>query len=65
MTFRIAAIQMNTQGDKAANLATAGRLIDEAVGEGADLVALPEMFNIYGTPEEIRAGRESVPGPDQ
>lgn len=63
MTLRIGAIQMNTQADKEANLATAGRLIDEAVAQGASLVALPEMFNIYGTSEEIRAGRESMPGP--
>lgn len=63
MTYRIGAIQMNTQADKAANLATAGRLIDEAAAQGADVVALPEMFNIYGTAEEISAGRESIPGP--
>ena len=62
MTFRIGAIQMNTQGDKDANLATAGHLINEAAAQGADMVALPEMFNIYGTTEEIRGGRESFPG---
>ena len=63
MTVRNAAIQMNTQGDKEATLATAAQLIDEAAAQGAALVALPEMFNIYGTSDEIRAGRESVPGP--
>jgi predicted amidohydrolase len=62
MTVRIGAIQMNTQGDKDANLATAGRLIDEAAAQGAHMVALPEMFNIYGTPQEIRTGRETFPG---
>jgi predicted amidohydrolase len=63
MTFRIGAVQMNSQGNKEANLATAGRLIDEAAAQGADVVALPEMFNIYGTSDEIRAGREPMGGP--
>ena len=30
MSFRIAAVQMNTQADKAENLRKAGALIDEA-----------------------------------
>ena len=62
MTVRIAAVQMNTQGDKAANLAKAEQLIDDAARQGAQLVALPEMFNIYGTAAEIRAGREPLGG---
>jgi predicted amidohydrolase len=63
MSLRIAAIQMNSQADKAKNLATARRLIDAAVEDGADLVALPEMFNILGTPADMLANREVVPGP--
>ena len=63
MSYRMAACQMNTRSDKAANLRTAERLIDEAVAGGADFVALPEMFNIYGTREEIRGGREPEGGP--
>jgi predicted amidohydrolase len=62
MSFRIAAVQMNTQADKAENLRKAGALIDEAAALGADLVALPEMFNVYGTAEEIRDGREPLGG---
>ena len=34
MSYRIAAIQMNSQADKAKNLAKAGALIDEAAGVG-------------------------------
>ncbi|MEM8861910.1 MAG: nitrilase-related carbon-nitrogen hydrolase, partial [Chloroflexota bacterium] len=48
MTFRIAAVQMNTQDDKDKNLETAERLIDEAASMGANMVGLPEMFNILG-----------------
>lgn len=62
MSFRIAAVQMNTQADKAENLRKAGALIDEAAALGADLVALPEMFNVYGTAQEIRDGREPLGG---
>lgn len=44
--LRIAAVQMNTQADKQANLTKAGALIDEAARLGAHWVALPEMFNM-------------------
>ncbi len=63
MSFRIAAIQMNSRADKAQNLTTAARLIDEAAQAGAGLVALPEMFNVLGTPADMQANREPVPGP--
>jgi predicted amidohydrolase len=63
MTFRIAACQMNSRADKDANLATAERLIDEAARLGADLVALPEMFNMLGTRDHVREGAEPLMGP--
>lgn len=63
MSFRIAACQMNSRSDREANLATADRLIDEAAAMGAQMVGLPEMFNLLGTNEEILAGGEAVPGP--
>ena len=63
MSFRIAACQMSAGNDKDANLASASRLIDEAAGLGAKMVALPEMFNLLGTDDEILNGGESVPGP--
>lgn len=61
MSVRVAACQMNSQGDKERNLETAGRLIDEAAGLGAQVVALPEMFNLLTTPDEMLAGAEPVP----
>ena len=60
-TFRIGAIQMNSQGDKAKNLETAERLIDEAAGLGAQMVGLPEMFNCLGEYEDTVKGAEIVP----
>ncbi len=62
MSFRMAAVQMNSQDDKEKNLATAGKLIDEAAGKGAKLVALPEMFNFLGADEDMAKGAEDVPG---
>ena len=48
---RIAAIQMVSAPEVAANLAAAGRLIAQAATEGARLVALPEYFCILGRHE--------------
>ena len=61
--LRIAACQMNSQSDKDANLATAERLIDEAAGLGAQMVGLPEMFNMLGEDADTLNGAEPVPGP--
>lgn len=49
------------------NLATAGRLIDEAVGQGAQLVALPEYFPIIGAADadRVRASEALGSGPIQ
>ncbi|MCB9433258.1 MAG: carbon-nitrogen hydrolase family protein [Ardenticatenaceae bacterium] len=61
-TFRIAACQMNSQNDKAANLRRAGELIDEAAALGAQMVGLPEMFNMLGEREDSLRGAEDIPG---
>ena len=45
---RIAAVQMISTPEVAANLATAARLIAAAADQGAQLVALPEYFPIIG-----------------
>jgi nitrilase len=54
MTVRIAALQMISAPDVAANLATAARLIAEAADRGAQLVALPEYFPIIGPGDATR-----------
>ncbi len=46
--MRVAAVQMISTPRVAENLATAGRLVAEAVAQGARLVALPEYFPIMG-----------------
>lgn len=53
--YRVAAIQMVSEPDVAANLVAAGRLIGEASAQGARLVALPEYFPIVGRSEQDKA----------
>lgn len=47
----IAAIQMNSGADVAANLAAAGRLLADARAQGAQLAVLPENFALMGVRE--------------
>jgi predicted amidohydrolase len=61
--LRAAAIQLNSTNDKARNLAAAERLVRGAVAEGAELVALPEKWNLLSAGEELVAGAESLDGP--
>jgi predicted amidohydrolase len=61
--FRAAAVQLNSSDDKQANLARAGRLVQEAAAEQARLVVLPEKFNVLGGPEHLRTGAETLDGP--
>jgi predicted amidohydrolase len=64
---RIAALQMVSGPRVADNLAIAGRLIEEAVGQGAQLVALPEYFPIIGATDadRVRAREDFGQGPIQ
>lgn len=61
--MRVAAVQMNSQDDKAANVARAEYWIDQAAARGADLVALPETFDFCGAPERRAEHAEPIPGP--
>ena len=61
--LRVAVVQMNSQEDKAANLAAAERWIDEAVAQGAELVGLPEYVNYLGPKELHEVNAEPIPGP--
>jgi predicted amidohydrolase len=61
--LRAAAVQLNSTGDKERNLATAESLIRGAAGAGAELLVLPEKFNVLGTAAEMRAGAEPLNGP--
>jgi predicted amidohydrolase len=56
-------VQLNSNGDKARNLAAAEGLVRAAGAEGAELVALPEKWNLLASGEEMAAGAESLEGP--
>ncbi|MDP2169316.1 MAG: carbon-nitrogen hydrolase family protein [Rhodocyclaceae bacterium] len=60
--LRLAALQMISGPDLAPNLATAARLIGEAAGRGAQLVALPEYFPIIEASQETRLAVREAEG---
>ena len=60
--IRVAAVQMHAGEDKAANIATALTMIDDAAGTGARLVVLPEIWTFLGPSSGQRAAAETVPG---
>jgi len=61
--LRAAAVQLNSNGDKDRNLDAAERLVRAAAADGAELVALPEKWNLLAGGEELLAGAESLEGP--
>jgi len=60
---RVAAVQLNSNGDKERNLAAAERLVRAAAADGAEFVALPEKWNLLADGEELVAGAEPLDGP--
>jgi len=60
--FRVAALQMVSGPDVAANLVTAGALAEEAAAAGAKLVALPEYFGIMGMRDTDKLAARERPG---
>jgi len=62
MTYLAAAIQMNAGADKGANLERAERLVRVAAARGANLIALPEVFNWRGRRAEQAAAAETLDG---
>jgi deaminated glutathione amidase len=61
--MRAAAVQLNSTDDKRRNMETADRLTREAAADGADLIVLPEKFNVLGEHDDYVAGAESLDGP--
>jgi len=62
-TFLVAAAQMTSTADRARNLGTALRLVNEAADLGAKLVGLPENFAFMGRDEDRISGAETLEGP--
>jgi predicted amidohydrolase len=60
--LRVAAVQLNSSTDEAANLAAADRLTRAAAAEGASLIVLPEKWTALGPDEELRDAAQTLEG---
>jgi deaminated glutathione amidase len=60
--MRAAAVQLNSNEDKDRNLEIADRLTRAAAADGANLIVLPEKFNVFGEHEHYVAGAEPIEG---
>ena len=58
--MRAAAVQLNSTDDKDRNLEVAARLVRDAAGDGAQLVVLPEKWNVLGESDVLREGAEPL-----
>ena len=65
--YRVAAIQMTSGNDVAANLAAAGALVAKAAAAGASLVLLPENFGLMAlhARDKVAAREADGDGPQQ
>jgi deaminated glutathione amidase len=61
--LKVAAVQLNSTADVAANMASAERHTRAAVGAGASLVVLPEKWTAMGSDDQLRAAAEPLDGP--
>lgn len=61
--FIAAAIQMDTQDNKAENLRQMESFVDEAADREARLIGMPEFVNYTGDREGELANAETIPGP--
>src|SRR5699024_1801822 len=59
--MKIALVQMNTKQDKEKNIKDIKNFIDEAAGNGAELVSLPEYCTYLGKDEDKSKHAELIP----
>lgn len=60
--MRVAAVQMSSGGQKAANIAAADAMVRAAAADGANLILLPEKWTAIGGGEILRAAAEEIGG---
>jgi deaminated glutathione amidase len=61
--LRAAVVQLNSTNEKTRNLDAAERLVRAAAADRAELVTLPEKWNLLAGGEELLAGAEPLDGP--
>jgi predicted amidohydrolase len=59
---KAAAVQLNSGADVEANIAAADEHVRAAAADGATLVVLPEKWTVMGSPEDLRAGAQTLDG---
>jgi predicted amidohydrolase len=60
--MRVAAVQLSSGADPAANRVTADRLVRAASADGARVVVLPEKWTAMGSDEQLLAAAEPIDG---
>jgi len=63
MSLTVGVAQFAPIHDKSANYETVRRMMKDLVGQGAELIVLPEMFVHDFVLGELRAAAEEIPGP--
>ena len=58
--IRIACVQLTSGRDKGANLEKNERLVAQAASTGADIVVLPEKWNVIGPPDVLHDTAETI-----
>ena len=61
-TIRVACVQMTSRADVATNLERAETLVARAAATGADIVLLPEKWDVIGDHEQLLAGADTLDG---
>jgi predicted amidohydrolase len=61
--LRVAAVQLNSGAEPAANLAVTDRLTRAAAADGATLIVLPEKWTAMGSDEQLRSAAQTLDGP--
>jgi predicted amidohydrolase len=60
--MKVAAVQLNSTGETAENLASADRHVRAAVADGASLIVLPEKWLVMGGREKLLANAQTLDG---
>jgi predicted amidohydrolase len=61
--LKVAVVQLNSTADEASNTTRAFEMIRQSAKDGAEFVALPELFHCLADFESVIAASQPIPGP--
>ncbi|HEY1689909.1 MAG TPA: carbon-nitrogen hydrolase family protein [Solirubrobacteraceae bacterium] len=61
--MKVAAVQLNSTGERASNIEAADRHVRAAAADGATLIVLPEKWPLIGGSKALQEGAEPLDGP--